>query len=53
MTERLTHEQVADWLEEKLKDPEACKKVLRDVGLIDENGKLTEPYRSTQSETIG
>ena len=51
--ERLTHEKLQPWLDEILKDPEACKKFLQDAGIIDKNGELTEPYRSTQSETIG
>jgi hypothetical protein len=42
--QRLTKQDIDEFLKE-YKTPEKARKFLRDVGLIEENGNLTKPYR--------
>jgi hypothetical protein len=48
--DRLTEEQVDELL--KKMTPEKARAFLMNAGLIDENGELTPPYRSTPVEPM-
>lgn len=44
MSNQLTPKQIESFLA-RYKDPVDARKFLQEAGLIDENGKLTKPYR--------
>lgn len=45
--QRLTKQDIDNFLKEN-NTPEKARKVLRDAGIIDENGNLTKPYQPEQ-----
>lgn len=49
MNSKETKKMIADmkvWAKKACATPESAKKTLMDIGIIDKNGKLTEPYRA-------
>jgi hypothetical protein len=45
--QRLTKQDIDEFLKEN-NTPEKARKILRDAGIIDENGNLTKPYQPEQ-----
>lgn len=49
MNSKETKKMIADmkaWSKKVCATPESARKTLMDIGIIDKNGKLTEPYRA-------